>query len=60
MLLFFRKFSLYCYTVSPGSRAVMDDIRNRGSSGLSHSGTAAGGSKSFKRLQLMAEADDGI
>lgn len=38
----------------------MDDIRNRGSSGLSHSGTAAGGSKSFKRLQLMTEADDGI
>lgn len=47
------------FKVSPGSRAVMDDIRNRGSAGLSSSGSASGGSKSFKFLQQLTDQDAG-
>jgi len=46
--------------VSPGSRVIMDDIKNRGSTGLTSSGSAAGGSKSFKYLQQLTDEDDAL
>ena len=41
--------------MSPGSQAVMNDLKTHGSSGLNPSGTPSGGSRSFKVLQQLTD-----
>lgn len=41
--------------MSPGSQAVMNDLKMQGSSGLNSSGMPSGGSRSFKVLQQLTD-----